>query len=162
MKRGGGGITASFFLGQPLPPQLRRQMPPGCSHAQHAHGGWAGPRSELLLWLPQRVQMCKRLQPWDLTSGDLCWWPCENNARNTTADCWHSHGWVGPRVVPTTVYFVCLHSGRQMAQQSTPTGEQLGQRNTQGLLSRWECSNPTYLMLQLINVAQKWNWGILP
>ena len=49
-----------------------------------------------------------------------------------------------------------------MAQQSTLTGEQLGQRNTQGLLSQWECSNPTYLMLQLINVAQKWNWGILP
>ena len=62
---------------------------------------------------------------------------------------------------PTTVYFVSLHNGWKVTQQSTLTSEQLWWMNIHWLLSQWEHSNSTYLALQLRNTAQKRIWGLL-
>ena len=93
---------------------------------------------------------------------DLHQWLAENNA-------WESPGLIasiptvkaGPRAMPTTVYFVSSHCGQKGTQQNTFTGEQLQRRNTQWLLSQWECSNPTYLALQIRITAKKQIWGPL-
>ena len=94
------------------------------------------------------------LKSWYLTSVDLPQWPCENNV-------WESLGPIasiptvkmGPRAVPTSVYFASPHNGQKRTHQSTYTGEHLQRRNTQWLLSQWECSNTTYLTPQIRNRA---------
>ena len=87
-----------------------------------------------------------------LTPMDLCWWLCDHSA-------WGAPGLiaciptveVGPRVVCTTLYFVCSHNGWQVTPQSALPDGQLRWRNTQWLLFQWECSNPAYVTLQLRN-----------
>lgn len=45
--------------------------------------------------------------------------------------------------------------------KSTFTGEHLQQRDTQWLLSKWECSNPKFLALKVRNTVKKQIWGLL-
>ena len=63
--------------------------------------------------------------------------------------------------MPTTVNFVSPHNGWKGTQQSTFTGEQLQGRNTQWLLTQWECTNPNYHTPQIRNTAMKQIWGPL-
>ena len=101
------------------------------------------------------------LQSWDLASVDLHWWPGENNT-------WESSGPIsgiptvkeGPRAVPTTVYIVSPNNQWKETQQNTFTGEQLQKRNTQWLLSHWECLNNVFLVLWIRNSAKKQIWGL--
>ena len=51
--------------------------------------------------------------------------------------------------------------GPPLTKKSTPTGEELQRRNTQWLLSQWQCSIPTYLAPQIRNAAKKQIWGSL-
>ena len=86
------------------------------------------------------------LQSWDLTSVDLHQWPGENNAWESPRPTASIHTVkAGMRAVPTRMYFVSPQNGWKGKQQSTLTGEHLQRRNTQWLLSQWECSNPVYL-----------------
>ena len=61
---------------------------------------------------------------------------------------------VGLRAMPTAVYFVNLHNGCKVTQQSTLTGKQSQWRNTQWLLAQRECSNPTYLAPKITNTPK--------
>ena len=53
-----------------------------------------------------------------------------------------------------------FYNRRYGTKLSTITGEQLQWRKTQWLTSQWECSNLTYLTLQIRITAKKHTWGL--
>lgn len=54
-----------------------------------------------------------------------------------------------------------FYNRRYGTKLSTITGEQLQWRKTQWLISQWECSNPSYITLQVKITAKKQIWGTL-
>ena len=71
------------------------------------------------------------LRSWGLSSVDLHWWPCENNAWGTLGPIVNILTTeVGSRAMPTIAYFVRPHNRWKVTQQSTLTSEQLQWRNT--------------------------------
>ena len=69
------------------------------------------------------------------------------------------------RVVSKRAYFVSPYSGWQTAPECTLSSGKLLQRKAQWLLSRQECSSPTYLTVQLrrgSGALYTNNWGVKP